>query len=565
MKTKRTQKGLAALLALVMVLFAVPFTANAANGQTYRPTKWEDVQNTVNSMSDGDILDLNALTVWEKINAGGLTVTVQKNITITANDQEQLYPFKGIHFVLENADVTMRELRVENVDALPVISGTGNLSLDYVHLGYSTYEISDAVDSQPEACIKLAGNVTVHGTMTPRDDGNVNFTTWVTGKGFSDAYTGSFNAGNAIEADNVTVYGGNIDGGLDYSGRVNGGSAIVAKGDVVLKGTPVWSDVDYDVYNSAALLGGRGWNGGHAIEAGGNVFINGGSVFGGEAVGDSGFGGSAVKAAGNVTIIGEQLAKGDDTFFTTYLFSGHGTYCPGVPIVLTGNDNTPGRILRIKNAQVLGRNSGSFSAAYTIDMKKNDIAVIDGSKIGWYSNIPIFSGGSYQLTNPFATWGTLDNATTVNVIDGLVSPDGKSTTITATATIPSPTYTVTIPGTVDAGDLVQKAEADADKVKSTTFSVSASSVENLFGAKKVVVSLSTADGTFALKNEDDSLEYAVYNQETGGTALTSGANFTEFTSATSVIGRVDIDQSKITKKGDYTGTMTFRISLADIV
>ena len=118
---------------------------------------------------------------------------------------------------------------------------------------------------------------------------------------------------------------------------------------------------------------------------------------------------------------------------------------------------------------------------------------------------------------------------------------------------------------MDAGDLVQKAEADADKVKSTTFSVSASSVENLFGAKKVVVSLSTADGTFALKNGDDSLEYAVYNQETGGTALTSGANFTEFTSATSVIGRVDIDQSKITKKGDYTGTMTFRIFLADIV
>ena len=150
-------------------------------------------------------------------------------------------------------------------------------------------------------------------------------------------------------------------------------------------------------------------------------------------------------------------------------------------------------------------------------------------------------------------------------VDKTNLPEERSATITANATIPAPTYTVTIPAAVDAGDLTQKAEADADKVKSTTFSVSASSVENLFGAKKVVVSLSTADGAFALKNGDDSLEYAVYNQETGGTALTSGADFTEFTSATSVTGRVDIDQSKITKKGSYTGTMTFTIALNDTV
>lgn len=565
MKTKGTKRGLAALLVLCMTLFAVPLTANAAGGQTYSPTEWNQVQDTINSMNDGDTLNLHAMTEWEKRTADGLTVTVQKNITITANDQTQLYAFTGIHFVLENADVTMRELRVENDDALPIISGTGNLTLDYVNLGYGTYEISDAVDSQPEACIKLAGDVTVHGTMTPSEIGYVKFTTWVKGKGFSDSYTGSFDAGNAIEANNVTIYGGNIDGGFDYSKRVNGGSAIVAKGDVILKGTPVWSDVDQDIYNSAAIWGGQGLNGGHAIKAGGNVLIDGGAVCGGDAVGASGFGGNAVKAAGNVTIIGEQMIKDSGTFFTTYLFSGRGTYCPGIPIVLTGSESTPTRILRIKNAQVLGRDQGSFAAAYTIDMQKNDIAVIDGSKIGWYGSIPIFSGGSYQITNPFATWGTMENAAPVKAIDNIVSPDGKSTTITATANIPSPTYTVTIPATVDAGDLTQKAEADADKVKSTTFSVSASSVENLFGAKKVVVSLSTADGAFALKNGDDSLEYAVYNQETGGTALTSGADFTEFTSATSVTGRVDIDQSKITKKGSYTGTMTFSISLADIV
>lgn len=151
------------------------------------------------------------------------------------------------------------------------------------------------------------------------------------------------------------------------------------------------------------------------------------------------------------------------------------------------------------------------------------------------------------------------------IVDKTNLPEERSATITATASIPSPTYTVTIPATVDAGDLVQKAEADADKVKSTTFSINASSIENLFDTKKVVVSLSAADGTFALKNGDDSLEYAVYNQETGGTALADNDTFAEFTSADSVTGRVDIDQSKITKKGSYTGTMTFSISLADIV
>lgn len=142
--------------------------------------------------------------------------------------------------------------------------------------------------------------------------------------------------------------------------------------------------------------------------------------------------------------------------------------------------------------------------------------------------------------------------------------DIRNTTITATATIPSPTYTVTIPSTVDAGALTQKKSSDADKIKSTEFTVSASSVENLFGAKKIIVTLSTAGGSFELADGDSKLAYSVFNEQSGGSALQSGAAFTEFTAEGNQTGRIEIDQSAITRRGSYTGTMTFTISLADV-
>lgn len=142
--------------------------------------------------------------------------------------------------------------------------------------------------------------------------------------------------------------------------------------------------------------------------------------------------------------------------------------------------------------------------------------------------------------------------------------DERDATISATATIPSPSYTVTIPSTVDAGALTQKTSSDTEKIKAKEFTVSATSVENLFGTKKIVVTLSTADGKFELADGDHKLAYSVFNKQSGGSALASGADFTQFTDAGNKTGRIEIDQSTITRKGSYTGTMTFTISLADV-
>lgn len=149
--------------------------------------------------------------------------------------------------------------------------------------------------------------------------------------------------------------------------------------------------------------------------------------------------------------------------------------------------------------------------------------------------------------------------------DTNLDPDTTSgdTNITAKTSIPGePAYTITIPGTIDVGDISKTA---APSIKSTPFDVVAASVADLNG-KQVDVSVSTSDGTFNLVDASaNDLPYQVFNTTADGEALTNGGLFTSFTADGTVTGRVDIDQADIEAAGTYTGTLTFTIALADSV
>lgn len=133
--------------------------------------------------------------------------------------------------------------------------------------------------------------------------------------------------------------------------------------------------------------------------------------------------------------------------------------------------------------------------------------------------------------------------------------------VTATVSIPSPIYNVTIPATLEVGELRQRATTDATRYSTTPFTVSVSDVDNLFGEKEIVVTLNTDSGSFELKDGDHTLPYEAYATESGGEALATGADFATFTSDGSVTGRIVVDQSLITRKGSYSGTLIFSFAV----
>lgn len=136
--------------------------------------------------------------------------------------------------------------------------------------------------------------------------------------------------------------------------------------------------------------------------------------------------------------------------------------------------------------------------------------------------------------------------------------------ISATATVPAPTYVVSIPATVATPDLHQKSSQDANKISQTPITLSATGVDNLFGEKQVSVYLSAEQNPFYLTDGTHQLPYSLYNLPTGGDALENGALFAVFTANGSVTGRIEIDQSQIRHTGVYRDTVTFEVRLETI-
>ena len=155
---------------------------------------------------------------------------------------------------------------------------------------------------------------------------------------------------------------------------------------------------------------------------------------------------------------------------------------------------------------------------------------------------------------------------TIRIFNAKTPNTSQDTPITANVTEPPvnlPSYTTTIPQTIDLGDLTK---SEAENIKNVAFEVNVADVENMEN-HQVNVSISTADGKFNLVNENDGkvvLPFKVFDKETAGKVLNSGDIFASFTANGSATGRVEVDQADIEAAGNYTGTITFNIALADL-
>lgn len=141
--------------------------------------------------------------------------------------------------------------------------------------------------------------------------------------------------------------------------------------------------------------------------------------------------------------------------------------------------------------------------------------------------------------------------------------------ITATVTVPSPTYQITVPATLNVGTLTQAspAEADATRISKTTLSVSATAVDHLFGEKRVVVKIEAPNGRFQLVDGDYTLPYNIYPTADSTDMLQSGDIFAVFYESDETVvatGRIELDRSLITRSGNYSGSVTFLVEVAPL-
>ncbi|MBQ8431322.1 MAG: hypothetical protein IJX28_00410 [Clostridia bacterium] len=213
----------------------------------------------------------------------------------------------------------------------------------------------------------------------------------------------------------------------------------------------------------------------------------------------------------------------------------------------------------------------------TVPMKSTDVAIGIDARL---NNTAVIDSSGFVWTWGDNTYGQLGNQSTtqanapVSVVDS--DGDGKfclgkapksevySVTITAHATVPAPSYFLNIPATIAIEGLQQKAVDDESRMSVTALTIDVTDVAALFGEKLIVIKVTTENGAFELADGDYRLNYAVYNSPTATQALTPGDVFAEFATNGSASGRIEIDQSQITRTGNYTGTLLFDISVRDI-
>ena len=189
----------------------------------------------------------------------------------------------------------------------------------------------------------------------------------------------------------------------------------------------------------------------------------------------------------------------------------------------------------------------------------------DGSVWTWGDN----SRG--QLANGFVGDGV---ATPVQVqlqngsdFDIGQAPSVKDVPLKFKTSVPAPTYSITIPATVNVGELRQTDSTDPDRNSFTKLTVSAEDVANLYGEKEIQVFVSTKNGaeTFCLQDNSGSvLPFDLLPAKDSQSPLRSGDLLASFAKNGSVDAWIRIDQSKITKSGVYNGVLVFSYSLNDI-
>lgn len=132
--------------------------------------------------------------------------------------------------------------------------------------------------------------------------------------------------------------------------------------------------------------------------------------------------------------------------------------------------------------------------------------------------------------------------------------------------VPAPNFTVTIPSTIDVGELRQTSEEDPARLHYADFDVTVENVANLYGEFKIVLTVASGNenGAFYLSDGSVTLPYKLLTAKDATEALESGATLGEFTADGDVKTWICIDQSKILKSGLYSGTLVFDYTVAPI-
>lgn len=429
---KQIKKRWVLLLAAVVIGVSLsPAIANAA-GITIIVSDFGELQERVNEANEGDTIDLSPLE-GKANNGDAIIVKVTKSLTFVGKNtsNNSIHAIDGVRFEIEDGvTVHFNDLYLRNnKNPNSIIFGEGNVVASNLVVFYWYNEFPVSFMDYP-AAIDMDGDVTISGELVEIGPGVVYPSSAITGctvrASSEDGKYGT--AGTGIRATGTVTVSGSADvrGGDTYYPGCVGGRGIEAH-DVNIVGELRLSGGDF--FDSTHIEGGSaltdsgqpfsGKYGGHAIVATGDVTFNGGSALGGSSSikdedkdNENVVGGIGILAEGNITLDGEKRINDltGETFFSCWIRSGRGAYVAGVPIKMAGNRaKDEFKTLTATNAMIRNNNKGKYASSWDVEMEDNDIAILDGCYIGWYNDIPLFSGGQVSIRNPFAVWGTLEN------------------------------------------------------------------------------------------------------------------------------------------------------------
>ena len=162
---------------------------------------------------------------------------------------------------------------------------------------------------------------------------------------------------------------------------------------------------------------------------------------------------------------------------------------------------------------------------------------------------------------PTKVWSS-DDLTYITAIEPFV----KDVAITVKTSVPAPSYTVTIPSTVNVGELCQIDAYSPSRYSWTEFYIETQNVENLFGEKAICVWVEPGEGDiFCLQDDNGNIiPFELFAYRSATTPLSNGDVLKNFTQSGRDEVWICIDKSKIAKTGVYSGTLTFHYAVVDI-
>ena len=209
----------------------------------------------------------------------------------------------------------------------------------------------------------------------------------------------------------------------------------------------------------------------------------------------------------------------------------------------------------------LTANSASGSKFYTIQQSDFPFAAVQNQeRVPNITNIQV-TDTSFRMTTYRVSDGSVVDDFTINKTSK-GAQSGGNTEVTADATI-DPSYTFSIPATVDMGSLKKTAN---EFLVTTPFSISVTDLVKASATGKVDVTVAPSDAsrTFRMINADDNQTTLGYQMKNANdVALSVGGLFATFTEDGSAGGSVVVDASQINAAGQYAGTVTFTASYGE--